>query len=200
MALIVSGSDGSSEVSGSGATYTDSGSVRSRAGLGFIGSSACGWQKGPCIFDHGNVGQNFKLSASSHNFFFASTNDANVTCSIATPFFPTPARHGAYLTIVNAGPNLGVSANTSPFNISASCSPTSTGTKTTAFLYGLSSRKQQLTLSASSMIELQYFSASATQKANANLSGIAGYYLVRNYVTLSGSSLMPAVLGLNAVS
>jgi hypothetical protein len=197
MAVIVSGSDGSSEISGSGATYTDSGSVASFAGMG---GARCQWQRGPCIFDHGNVGQDFVLSASAHNFFFASTNDANVTCSIATPFFPTPARHGAYLTIVNAGPNLGVSANTSPFNLSASCSPTSTGVKTTAFLYGLSSRKQQLTLSASSMVELQYFTASATQKANANLSGIAGYYLVHKYVTLSGSSLMPAVLGLNSVS
>ena len=148
---------------------------------------------GPSIYDHGNVGQDFTLSASKGNVFMASTNDANVTCSIATPWRPTANRNGTYITIINMGPNSGVSANTSPFNISASCSPTSDGVKSTAFLYGLSSRKQQLTISASSMIELQYFTASATQKANANLSAIAGYYLVRNYVTLSGSSLLPAV-------
>ena len=198
MALIVSGSDGSSEVSGSGCTYTDSGSATTFAGR--RRTPAASFTGGPSIFDHGNVGQDFVLSASSANIFMASTNDQNVTCSIASPFAPSVHRNGAYITIINMGANSGISANTAPFNISASCSPTSTGAGTTAFLYGISSRKQQLTLSGSSMVELQYFTASAAQKANANLAGIGGYYLVRNFVTLSGSSLMPAVLGLNAVS
>ena len=195
MPIIVSGSDGSQTLSGSQAQYTDSGSVSERSGRS--GYANRGFCRGCPTFDHGNVGQDFVLSSSGqpgYNIFMASTNDANVTCSIATPFKPHPARNGSHITIINMGPNSGISANTSPFNISASCSPTSDGVKTTAFLYGISSRKQQLTLSASSMVELQYFTASAQQKANANLADIGGYYLVRNYVTLSGSSLMPAVL------
>lgn len=201
MPIIVSGSEGTTEVSGAVIEYTDSGSFSERTGR--LGYRARGFCNGCPTFDHGNVGQDFVLSSSGapgYNIFMASTNDANVTASIGTPFPPRPARNGAYITIINMGPNSGISANTSPFNISASCSPTSDGANTTAFLYGVSSRKQQLTLSASSMVELQYFTASAQQKANANLADLGGYYLVRNYVTLSGSSLMPAVLGLNNVS
>tara|TARA_R110002012_G_scaffold302970_1_gene504487 strand:+ start:217 stop:813 length:597 start_codon:yes stop_codon:yes gene_type:complete len=198
MPIIVSGSDGSQTLSGSQTQYTDSGSQSNRAGrIGFANPGFC---VGCPTFDHGNVGQDFVLSASNANIFMASTNDANVTCSIATPFRPHPARNGSHITIINMGPDSGIIANTSPFNISASCSPTSDGANTTAFLYGISSRKQQLTLSASSMVELQYFTASAQQQALGQYAGLGGYYLVRNYVTLSGSSLMPAVLGLNSVS
>ena len=55
MAIILSGSDGSSEISGSGTTYTDSGSTSAFAGR--RRTATVGSDGGPSIYDHGNVGQ-----------------------------------------------------------------------------------------------------------------------------------------------
>ena len=200
MAIYISGSAGSTTISGSTTTYTSSGSISVTEGsapsslLGALGPAT--WVSS--VHDHGVVTQDFVLSQSVANTLLFSCATANVTASLGVP--GTEVQNGTIYRIYHMGANVQFgSGGAATVAVSASNAPTSDGAGHSAFLAGISTNKQVLTMTGSTQLTLQYFTASAARTAHANLNSVKGYYIINDYRTLSGSAL-DAILGLNSVS
>ena len=201
MPIIVSGSAGSTTISGSSTTSTTSGSATVTSGLA-RGAIAGSNTMLSSVFDHGVVTQDFVLSQSAANTLLFSCATANVTASLGAP--GDEVQNGTIYRIYHRGANAHFGTlGATTVAVSASNSPTTDAVAgnlaSAAFLAGISTNKQVLTMTGSTLLTLQYFTASAVMTAQANLNSVRGYYIIQDYRTLSGS-VLPSILGLNAVS